>query len=250
MNRLLSVLLCTALCGCQASMDATTRNGAAAADGATVGEAAAQEQDTRTAAVGASAGEPAARDADTRRETAAGAPGAPGTAPAEQQRSAAAPGDTGAASAPKAAYRLGPGDKVRVTIYGDPYLSGEFRVTTDGKISLALIEPVDIADLTVPEAEAAIAEALAGAFIGEPKVSVDILEYRPFYIMGAVQNPGGYPYVAEMTVLHAISIAGGFTPDASKSRILIQRDGETGIRAGSTTPVQPGDVITVKERFF
>lgn len=146
-------------------------------------------------------------------------------------------------------YRLGAGDKIRVTVFGEPYLSGEFIVNANGTVSLPLIEPVSVTGLTLTESENRIKERLAAGFLGDPKVSVDILSYRPFFIIGEVVNPGSYPYVADMTVLHAVAIAGGFTPRAAKKKIVMQRDGQE-IRVTNTTPVEPGDIITVKERFF
>jgi len=147
-------------------------------------------------------------------------------------------------------YKLGAGDKVRVTVFGESYLSGEFNVNANGTISLPLIEPVPVAGKTLAEAEQLIRTKLAAGFISDPKVSVDILEYRPFFIIGEISNPGSYPYIADMTVLHAVAIAGGFTPRAAKSKIFIQRGTKEGIPVQHNTPVLPGDIITVKERFF
>jgi polysaccharide biosynthesis/export protein VpsN len=147
-------------------------------------------------------------------------------------------------------YRLGAGDRIRVTVFGEPYLSGEFNINANGSVSLPLIEPVSVAGLTLDEAGALIQQKLAAGFMGDPKVSVDILTYRPFFIIGEVNNPGSFPYVADMTVLHAVAIAGGFTPRAAKKKIFIQRGVQTDIPAQNNTPVQPGDIITVEERFF
>lgn len=147
-------------------------------------------------------------------------------------------------------YRLGPGDKIRVTVFGEPYLSGEFNVNANGTVSLPLIEPVRVNELTLTEAEVLIKQKLAAGFMEDPKVSVDILSYRPFFIIGEVNNPGSFPYVADMTVLHAVAIAGGFTPRAAKSKIFLQRGTKTAARVENNTPVLPGDIITVEERFF
>ena len=147
-------------------------------------------------------------------------------------------------------YTLGSGDKIRVTVFGEPYLSGEFIVNANGTVSLPLIEPVPVAGISLTEAESRIRERLAAGFLGDPKVSVDILSYRPFFIMGEVVNPGSYAYVAEMTVLHAVAIAGGFTPRAAKNKIVMQRGSREDIPVTNTSQVQPGDIITVKERFF
>lgn len=147
-------------------------------------------------------------------------------------------------------YKIGPGDKIRVTVFGEPYLSGEFNVNANGTVSLPLVDPVQVNNLTLPEAEAVIRDKLAAGFIENPKVSVDILAYRPFFILGEVNRPGSYPYVAEMTVLHAVAIAGGFTPRAAQKKIFIQRGSQEDIPAQNSTRLMPGDIITVKERFF
>jgi polysaccharide export outer membrane protein len=160
------------------------------------------------------------------------------------------PAEASAPAAEAAPYRLGPGDKLRVTVFGEPYLSGEFKVNANGTISMALIEPVQLTGLTVAQAQEVLAKELSEGFTGKTKVNIEILEYRPFFIVGEVRNPGSYPYMADMTVLHAIAIAGGYTPRAAKKRVEIQRGGKDGIRANDTTPVEPGDVITVKERLF
>ena len=147
-------------------------------------------------------------------------------------------------------YRLGAGDRIRITVFGEPYLSGEFNVNANDSVSLPLIEPVSVAGLTLDEAGALIQQKLAAGFMEDPKVSVDILSYRPFFILGEVNDPGSFPYIADMTVLHAVAIAGGFTPRAAKKKIFIQRGVQTGITAENNTLVQPGDIITVEERFF
>ncbi|WPL11516.1 polysaccharide biosynthesis/export family protein [Thiorhodovibrio litoralis] len=147
-------------------------------------------------------------------------------------------------------YLLGPGDKVRVTVFGEPYLSGEFIVSAGGSIAMPLIQPIEVNNRTVVEAQQLVEQALRAGFVGEPKVSVEILEYRPFFVIGEVKSPGSYPYVADMTVLHAVAIAGGFTPRAAKSKIAIQRDGKELGSVQNNTRVMPDDVITVKERFF
>lgn len=147
-------------------------------------------------------------------------------------------------------YRLGPGDKLRVTVFGEPYLSGEFIVSANGSISMPLIDPVNVGGGTVAEAEDLVEQGLRAGFIGDPDVAIEVLDYRPFFITGEVKAPGSYPYVADMTVLHAVAIAGGFTPRAAKKKIEIQRDGKVMRSVQNTTPVEPDDIITVKQRFF
>lgn len=158
---------------------------------------------------------------------------------------------TPAPAAPSAQdYRLGPGDKLNVNVYGESQLSGEYIVNANGTLALPLIEPVPVTGLTLAETQSLIRDRLAAGFLGNPIVSVGILDYRPFFIIGEVVKPGSYPYVAGMTVLHAVAIAGGFTPRAAKEKIVIQRGDQEGIRVQQSSPLQPGDIVTVKERFF
>ncbi|MBT8078001.1 MAG: polysaccharide export protein [Gammaproteobacteria bacterium] len=150
-------------------------------------------------------------------------------------------------------YRLGSGDRVKVTVYGHEDLSGEFDLDSQGNISLPLIQEVRASGLTADQLEESITEALQPDYLKKPKVSVEVLTYRPFYIIGEVKAPGSYPYVSGMTVLNAVALAGGYTYRAKTKAVLITRpDGEekTEIKANPDTTVLPGDVIEVPERFF
>jgi protein involved in polysaccharide export with SLBB domain len=150
-------------------------------------------------------------------------------------------------------YRLASGDRIKVTVYGHEDLSGEFDLDSEGNISLPLIQEVSVSGLTVDQLELAITNKLQPDYLKHPKVSVEVLNYRPFYILGEVKTPGSYPFVNGMTVLNAVALAGGYTYRARTKAVLITRPegGEQKqIRAGSDTPVLPGDVIEVPERFF
>jgi len=151
-------------------------------------------------------------------------------------------------------YRLAAGDKVRVTVYGHEDLSGEFDVDGTGRLSLPLIREVNAAGLTVRELEEAIIGRLSPDYLKQPQVSVAVLNYRPFYIMGEVQSPGSYPYVNGMTVMNAVAVAGGFTYRAKKGAVRVLREVESGgqrkLDLPLDAPVLPGDVIEVRERFF
>lgn len=151
------------------------------------------------------------------------------------------------------AYRLGAGDRVRVTVFGQEDLSGEFELDGAGRLSLPLIQRVQAAGLTLNELEAAIANKLKPDFLKNPRVSVEVLNYRPFYILGEVKNPGSYPYVNGMTVINAVALAGGYTYRAKENKVTIVRTGDIErktISADHGTVVLPGDVIQVPERFF
>ncbi|WP_223291942.1 polysaccharide biosynthesis/export family protein [Defluviicoccus vanus] len=151
------------------------------------------------------------------------------------------------------AYVLGPGDKVRITVFGQEDLSGEFDVDAAGMLSLPLIQAVPAQGLTPQQVEKEIATKLEPDFLRNPRVNVEVLTYRPFYIYGEVLKPGGYPYVNEMTVHNAIALAGGFTYRARTSYVIIRRtkDGKvTEEEAKLDAKVAPGDVIEVRERYF
>lgn len=150
-------------------------------------------------------------------------------------------------------YRLSPGDRIKVTVYGHEDLSGEFELDAEGKVSLPLIRDVRAAGLTVDELEHSITGQLQPDYLRNPSVSVEVLSYRPFYIMGEVNTPGAYPYASGMTVLNAVALAGGYTYRARKKAMFITRqDGETQskIPANPNMLVLPGDIIVVPERYF
>lgn len=150
-------------------------------------------------------------------------------------------------------YRLGPDDKVRINVYGEDALNAEYLVGSDGNISFPLLGMVEAKGLTLAELQALLTRRLAESAINDPKVSVDIVEYRPFYVLGEVQKAGQYPYRTGLTVMAAIATAGGFTYRANKKTVMIQRFGEPAERSfplGPQTVVLPGDTIRVKERFF
>ena len=157
------------------------------------------------------------------------------------------------ARAQAAAYRLGSGDKVRVTIFNEKDLSGDFDVNDQGLLALPLIGQVKVGSLTLSEAQDLITQKYARDYLVNPRVNVEVLNYRPFFILGEVKNPGSYPYVNGISIVNAVALAGGYTPRANHDRIVVKRAsdpaaGEQPVREDS--PVLPGDVIRVLERFF
>lgn len=150
-------------------------------------------------------------------------------------------------------YLLGAGDKVRVTVFNEPTLSGEFFVSGDGAVSLPLVGDVPASNKTTKDVSAEFARLLADGYLRDPRVSMEVITYRPFFILGEVATAGQYPYVTGMTVLNAVATAGGFSPRAKKSRVFIRRRGEEGELEYELTPnlrVMPGDTIRVGERYF
>lgn len=152
-----------------------------------------------------------------------------------------------------AVYRLGSGDQLRITVFGQADLSGEFEVDSNGSIAMPLIGEITVIDKNVRETETLIIDKLKPDYLKNPQVSVEVVNYRPFYIIGEVKNPGSYAYVGGMRVVNAIAMAGGFTYRAKESKLWITRAGEeTAGKKPATqeTLVLPGDVIEVPERFF
>ena len=149
-------------------------------------------------------------------------------------------------------YTLGSGDKLRVIVYGEKDLSGEFDVSGAGNVALPLVGQVRAQGLTVSQFEKAVETALKQGYLNEPRVSVEVLNYRPFYIYGEVDKPGQYPYTNGMTVLNAVAVAGGYTYRAADDRVYITRGkgDEVEYPASQAVKILPGDVIRVPERYF
>jgi polysaccharide export outer membrane protein len=149
-----------------------------------------------------------------------------------------------------AGYRLGPGDVVRITVFRQPDLSGQFRLDGDGQLALPLAGEVRAGNLTTRELEQAIAAQLRdGNYLVNPQVSAQVLTYRPFYMLGEVSRAGQYEYRDGMTLINAVAMAGGYRHRAKPSAVTIERRACI-MPAQPDTPVLPNDVIRVPERFF
>lgn len=147
-------------------------------------------------------------------------------------------------------YPLGPGDKVKIKVFGDQSLSGDYQLDGQGAFTMPLVGTVKAAGLTSNQLETQIEKNLS-EYMRSPDVSLEILSYRPFYIVGEIRKPGSYPYVDGMTVINAVAIAGGFTYRAREESFYIQtKDEQKQVPAGKSTRVMPGDVIIVRERYF
>jgi len=150
-------------------------------------------------------------------------------------------------------YALGTGDKVRVLVFDEEDVSGEHEIGASGYISIPLIGEIKASGLGERGLEVAIATKLRDGFLVNPRVSVQVLNYRPFYVMGEVQDPGSFAYVNGMTVLNAVAMGGGFTYRADEKNIMITRANDPAQKKEKVeirTKVFPGDVIKVEERFF
>jgi polysaccharide export outer membrane protein len=150
-------------------------------------------------------------------------------------------------------YKLASGDRVRVTVFRHVDLSGEFQLDGRGYFAMPLVGEIQGGGLDSRQLEEAIEARLKdGGYLVNPQVGVEVLNYRPFYIIGEVNNPGSYQYVNGMTVINAVALAGGFSYRADQDDIVINRGGSQGpeVEAALDTEVLPGDIINVTERFF
>jgi protein involved in polysaccharide export with SLBB domain len=149
--------------------------------------------------------------------------------------------------------KLEPGDKLHVMVYGEDSITGNYQVDTRGYLALPLAGSVKAAGLTPPELEKALNTRFRKTALHNPKVTVEVMSFRPFYVLGEVQKPGEYSYRAGLNVLSAIAIAGGATYRASTSEVLIQRAGTSTLKKFPQSPsvaVMPGDLVRVPESIF
>jgi polysaccharide export outer membrane protein len=166
---------------------------------------------------------------------------------------ATAPYGYASASPYAPSYTLDAGDKLRITVFGQDGLTNSYTVDAGGNINVPLIGTLPVRGVTTQQLSSLITARLKQGYVREPHVSVEVEAYRPFFILGEVNNPGQYPYVANMTAEAAIAIAGGFAPRASKSKVELTRNSTSQQIHGEvplTYPLKPGDTIVVKERWF
>jgi len=157
------------------------------------------------------------------------------------------------AGLPTEPYLLDSGDRLRVQVFGQDGLSNTYIVDAAGNVSLALVGPVGARGLTTAQLARAITTRLQQGYVREPRVSVEVEAYRPFFILGEVNAPGQYPYVANMTAESAVAIAGGYAPRADKKKITITRNINGQMLRQNVPlnyPVRPGDTITISERWL
>lgn len=150
-------------------------------------------------------------------------------------------------------YKVGSGDTIRITVFGEDDLSIESQLSDAGSLSYPFLGELKLIGLTVGQVEEMITKGLLGDYLIDPRVSVTITEYRQFYVNGEVGKPGGFPFQPGLTVRKAISLAEGFTERASKKNIFIISEGENESdtrRVQLNSAVKPGDIITVEQSFF
>lgn len=150
-------------------------------------------------------------------------------------------------------YVLGPNDRIRLKVYGEPDITGEYEISNSGQVSIPLAGHITAAGATTRQLEKSIASALAKGIVRDPRVNVEIAQYRPYYILGEVKKSGEYPYRHGLTVLDAVASAGGFTYRANENKVFLRRAGaaaEQTYPLDAPVPVYPGDNIRIPERYF
>lgn len=158
-----------------------------------------------------------------------------------------------AVAQPTNAYTLGAGDKVHVIVFGENDLTGDYIVDDGGFVALPLIGQVHVGGETIDQAQQVITQKYGANYLVNPRVSVAVTNYRPFFILGEVKNPGSYPYVSGMTVENAVALAGGYTPRGNPDDIRVKH---ANTASGSEQPikedgaVEPGDIIRVRQKLF
>ncbi len=157
------------------------------------------------------------------------------------------------ATDPNTPYTLAGGDRLRIIVFGQDSLSNSYSVDGNGRIAMPLIGTVEAQGRSTHSLARQIEERLRGGYLREPKVSVEVEAYRPFFVLGEVNASGQFPFVNNMTVQTAVAIAGGYSPRANRSYAEVTRatiDGVITVAVPITMSVRPGDTIVIKERFF
>jgi protein involved in polysaccharide export with SLBB domain len=150
-------------------------------------------------------------------------------------------------------YILGPNDRIRLKVYGESDITGEYEIDNNGQVSIPLAGHIKAAGATTRQLEKAIASALAKGIVRDPRVNVEIAQYRPYYILGEVKKSGEYPYRNGLTVMDAVASAGGFTYRANENKVHLRRAGagtEEILPLDAPVPIFPGDNIRIPERYF
>jgi len=150
-------------------------------------------------------------------------------------------------------YKLDYGDRIKINVFNQPDLSGEYVLDGDGRFSMPLIGTVEAAGLTPAELEQRLVDRYKPDYLVNPRIFIQVLNYRPYYLIGEVRGTGAFPYRAGMTYMQAIAIAGGFTYRAKQEHVFVIRaedPEQKEIRLSVEEKVEPGDIIRVAERLF
>jgi len=158
-----------------------------------------------------------------------------------------------AAPAGNASYKLGPGDRVYITVFNQEDLTGEFVLDGEGRISMPLIGAVQATGYTPVELEALVVSKLKPDYLVNPRVSIEVSNYRPYYLIGEVKSTGSFPYVEGITYLTAIALAGGYSYRGKKDVVFVIHGADPDqeeVKLDVNEKVRPGDIIRVAERLF
>ena len=151
-------------------------------------------------------------------------------------------------------YKVGIGDKLKVSVYNSDKLSGDYQIAGDGKIAMPILGRVFVSGLTLREITALLTAQLEqGGYLIDPKVTVDVTGYRSVYILGEVQKPGQYPFTEGMTIYQLVAQAGGFTYRANRKTVKLRHEGEANevkYSVVSGSAIKPGDTVVIMQRYF
>lgn len=150
---------------------------------------------------------------------------------------------------------LNSGDKIKLNVYGEEDLSGEYMLDQRGVITLPMVGEISARGMTQAQLQDTLRQAFVqGGYLSRPLISVDISALRQVFILGEVNAPGAFPYEPSLTSLKVVALAGGYTPRAAQGRLLVDRTTESGsvvrMNASDLTPILPGDTLIVRERIF
>lgn len=152
------------------------------------------------------------------------------------------------------AYRLALGDKVKITVFNEPEMSGEFRVNSRGNVALPLAGNVAAVNKTVDQFKQAVAAKLSGKYVRNPRIGVEVVTYQAINVIGEVKNAGQYPYRPGLTMRDAVAMAGGYTYRANTHTLYVRHAGAPAEHTidvdGVPPPIEPGDNVRVPERYF
>ena len=156
---------------------------------------------------------------------------------------------------PDQQYRLAPGDKLHVIVFGEDTLTGDYVLTSAGNLTFPLVGNIPATNRTVEQLQTQLASALNNGYVNNARVSIQVLSYRPFYILGEVNRPGEYPVATGLTIQQAVASAGGYTYRANTKRVYLKRAGDTrerlvDLRTNPNLVVRAGDTIRITERHF
>jgi len=152
-------------------------------------------------------------------------------------------------------YVLGADDKVHITVFGEDHLTGDYTVTSGGVISFPLIGNIPAAGRNLNTVQEEIRSKLATGYLRDPKVALEVATFRSLYVLGEVNKPGEYPFRTNLTLEQAVAAAGGFTYRANKNKIYVRHVGDrtpskVSVNKDQVIVLQPGDTVSVAERFF